>query len=744
MYTFKSLSIKNIISFENVVYEFRKGKAIIIVGENLDDSSQERNGAGKSSLIESIALCFVGTSIRDVKTKELINDKADFGEVDLQLYNTITGDTLRIWRKIYANTKSAEYRSWINNIEQDKRYSDLNTFNQFIWDTIGITKDDFFNFFLITKENYTPFLKVGDTKKKEVINRFSGADTVDNAFPLIESDSKSIQTEFTNIERELLQNQTRQQVISEQILEEENNVSEEKHKQLIKDKEEELIRLSFNQEFIENELWNAKQELKASEVAIKNFNANLITELQSFKDEVEIAELEIETFEYSEDFDKQLLDLTTSKKDINQKIITKKLELPKVKEQFKEEFDAVSLEEAELNKALKQAETELNSYEKDRGILENQLHDSIECPSCKHKFSLKDESFNYDEACKKIETLKQSIEQSKTTIASLRQQINVDIQNKNAEINQKVVKGGEKIKVTLEGYNSELVELGTKELEINKRKQVEDQNKQVLVNNLKTAQQNLTQKEREQAGKLNILIGNRSIAETVVKQKEKLLESHIESMENLNNQITTLQSQKIDRSKIEKMETDLANLIEKEIEINNRLESKRKEKESVDAWEVHFKNFKSHLANKSLKNIQDYTNMFLDNMGSNLGINIDGYKTLSNKKIKEQITTTVTRDGFDAGSYGKFSGGERARIDICNLIGMQELIMLNSGHGKGLDLLVCDEVLESVDVVGMESLINSLQSLSKTMLLVSQNEINSLAEYTMTIRKENRVSTILN
>jgi ABC-type hemin transport system ATPase subunit len=131
-------------------------------------------------------------------------------------------------------------------------------------------------------------------------------------------------------------------------------------------------------------------------------------------------------------------------------------------------------------------------------------------------------------------------------------------------------------------------------------------------------------------------------------------------------------------------------------------------------------------------------------MGSNLAIKIDGYKTLASKKVKEQISTSVLRDGFDSGSYGKFSGGERGRIDICNIVGMQELISLNAGHGKGLDMLLADEILESVDVQGMECIINSLQSLGKTIMLVSQNEINTLAEYTLTIQKKNKVSTILN
>jgi exonuclease SbcC len=85
-------------------------------------------------------------------------------------------------------------------------------FNDWLWKTIGISKDDFFSFFLITKENYKPFLLVGDTKKKEIINRFSGADKVDAAFPLIETDSEKLGKELADIEKELVQNQTKQEL----------------------------------------------------------------------------------------------------------------------------------------------------------------------------------------------------------------------------------------------------------------------------------------------------------------------------------------------------------------------------------------------------------------------------------------------------------------------------------------------------------------------------------------------------
>ena len=39
---------------------------------------------------------------------------------------------------------------------------------------IGLSKDDLINFFLIQKDRYTPFLLLSDTKKKEILSKFTG------------------------------------------------------------------------------------------------------------------------------------------------------------------------------------------------------------------------------------------------------------------------------------------------------------------------------------------------------------------------------------------------------------------------------------------------------------------------------------------------------------------------------------------------------------------------------------------
>lgn len=48
---------------------------------------------------------------------------------------------------------------------------------------------------------------------------------------------------------------------------------------------------------------------------------------------------------------------------------------------------------------------------------------------------------------------------------------------------------------------------------------------------------------------------------------------------------------------------------------------------------------------------------------------------------------------MDCGSFGKFSAGEAARVNLATILAMQKLVNSNCDGDKGLDLLVLDEIL---------------------------------------------------
>ena len=76
------------------------------------------------------------------------------------------------------------------------------------------------------------------------------------------------------------------------------------------------------------------------------------------------------------------------------------------------------------------------------------------------------------------------------------------------------------------------------------------------------------------------------------------------------------------------------------------------------------------------------------------------------------------------------------------MLAMQHLINLNASSG-GLDFLGADEILDSIDATGLEYILESCDQVGRTIMIVSQNEISSLKEKTLKIRKQNKISKIV-
>ena len=125
----------------------------------------------------------------------------------------------------------------------------------------------------------------------------------------------------------------------------------------------------------------------------------------------------------------------------------------------------------------------------------------------------------------------------------------------------------------------------------------------------------------------------------------------------------------------------------------------------VSAWTHNFKTFYSELINRSLHILQGQANLFLDKVGTNLQLQLEGYRVLADGTIREKITANLLRDGIVEGGIKSGSKGERARLECSVIVASQEIINSSTETG-GLDFLFVDEVLDSLDGVGMQSLIN--------------------------------------
>ena len=167
-----------------------------------------------------------------------------------------------------------------------------------------------------------------------------------------------------------------------------------------------------------------------------------------------------------------------------------------------------------------------------------------------------------------------------------------------------------------------------------------------------------------------------------------------------------------------------------------------KEVEELNVQESRFIEFKTYLANTKIRALSEVMNGFLETIGSDLRVQFSECTVLKSGKVRDKISISLLRDGIDVGSFGKFSEGEKARINLASILAMHKLINLNCDEGKGLGLLVLDEILEAVDENGLSSMFSALNSIGITSLVISHGNVAENYPHILLVTKENGESII--
>lgn len=211
---------------------------------------------------------------------------------------------------------------------------------------------------------------------------------------------------------------------------------------------------------------------------------------------------------------------------------------------------------------------------------------------------------------------------------------------------------------------------------------------------------------------------------------------------NYSKEIEKIEKGEVVKSRVSEYEDKILNAKQELNKILNKITVQEELRISNSQWKFHFIRFNTYLANKSLKNIEKITNSFLKKANMDLSIRLDGYKTLSNGETRENIDIVVYRNGILVGNLWKLSEGELARIEISTLLCFQYFINL-SCEGRGLDFLGVDEVLESVDKKGIENICYNLNSLNKTVFLITHASHDKTFPNLITARKQNGKTKII-
>lgn len=789
MWKVQSIECKDFISFKKAELDIPQNVCTLIYGLNNDNAQQRNNGTGKSSIIEAVAFALTGEPLRSVdKAEEIINDNADTASVYMELSNDYDGTVFTIERTLSRkNPQVIECHKYDENdveIEQERTSQPtVMDYNRYILEEIGLSKDDIYSNFILSNSKYKSFFDASDKTKKAMINRFSGADKIDDIIEVLHQDRLPAEKKLSKAKENKISIEAKLEVVDGQLADADSKKAEwaaakeeriASINQQIAQKREELREVSDNivkadsrlvvidkvGDYIERELQDSKESL----TEIYNDIVSLFEthRLEPIKDYVSISKTsESKISEYADRkkiLGDKLAELQKSAQAAEDTLKTQQDKLKKFQSDteskdkdaeediraIQRDIDRTRAASSKLTQDISRVRSKIDSISGKIRKLKNQIQGAIVCPKCKHEFFV-DSDITLEEA-------KKQLADATTALAS-------------DQSNEKTLQTkSEECKRQLEDFEKELDEVDN---EIRQRKDalsamrriVDDSSSEVesIVSQVTDVQRKINAISNNidvEQGKVDGLVRN-MISEALDKvdnacdKGENYINAQKDKKTSISASIESFEKaiEEVKNGSQDDFVASLNNSKAKyEKELQNALKELQNAQDEFDRYVVqenHFVDFRSYLANKKVKAISSVTNHFLELINSDLRVEMLGFKKLKNGKIRDKITVNLLRNGMDCGSYAKFSGGERARVNLASILGLQRLTNNSAPKGKGLDLIVLDEILEASDTTGIESSCAALNKLKVTSLMVTQNPISDNDGKTIVVTKENGYSTIM-
>lgn len=771
MWTLIQVYAKNLCAFKLLDYKLLQKHTTLIFGNNMDNDSQGSNGSGKSAMLEAIAIGITGETLRKIKMDEIINDAENEAIVSLLLLNTATGQRLTIQRIISRKAAQVIKVFVCANETEDNEVcieqASVADYNKFILETLGLTKEDIFSNFILSKHKYLSFLSSSDREKKEIINRFSNGVIVDESIIALQEDMVPIQELLKQAELSVANHTGRVETLQEQIntaITESTERSQKKAERIanwnkaIADKRnhirEQNILINKANEILDQydktdkvlqKLENGKKDAKECfEIISEHFASHTLPLPRNFA-AISIKnqkELEVVAKEYAE-VQKQL---TQHDKKI---VIAKDSydKLLKQYEKFQEDFDKKSTKaEEKINMLLSSVNkletdnsrlrTQRVQLEADIADLQKQLAGVIVCPKCQHEFTLAND-IDINDVKLKLQDRKGESQDILNSIETNERSI--------AEITAE----GRKARQEQDRLNNCKIEWSTKITETCTALDELSRGASSLANKMQALQNqmNILQKSIEEV-RVNLFDDAYAILDEAIQRQESEIKRAELNINNANGAIQSYEESIHDienASETDMIETLKANKKKYEKELTLAISQKENVEQRLNSYkeqEATFIEFKTHLANTKIDALSHITNEFLEAIGSDIRIAFSGFTVLKSGKIRDKISISIIRDGVDCGSFDKFSEGEKARVNLANILAMHKLTNINCDDNKGLDLLILDEILEATDEQGLSNIFDALNQLQITSLVVSHGNIAENYPYKTVVNKLNGISFI--
>lgn len=772
MWKLKNIEAENLCAFRHLSYTLQQGVTTLIFGDNRDNESQQSNGAGKSALLECIAVGITGSPLRKIRSEEIINDAAEECRIELHLTNDFSGEELVVARRIPrkgASTVVCTLRRDGKKVETDEAVQpSVDAYNRYILDKLGITRDELLNNFILSKYRYADFLSSSDKEKKEIINRFSNGILVDEAIARVEEDIDPLSDEQQRINLELAGIDGRIEMLQEQIDRETAAREERGHtreariaeleaaiaakREQIRVCKEEMAGIGSAMEKV-RQVDEALQELESSDTPLEECLKVIETFMPLFPDARRTdwnraVRLKKENMEVAR---ASLTNLDAAVKQAEEALEEKhaawerfKADYAGFRSLYKDKTADFQSRLLDIDKQLRDLAGRLDDLRRTRrtisaGIdeLSNKLAGTIACPACGHEFLVAHPGFDIEAGTKDLRMRQQQLSEINSRIEAGEQQ------TEEVEMRQSRIRTESR---TLEsdrhGWEQRLSEHeravrgATDNVE-----SAEHQRKRTHAE-IAALQDEVDGIRRKVFDEVFGFIDERNAVLSREKHKAeediRAAECAVETLQDTIREVNEATTTDLTRSLRATMQQEKQRSMEtarRKFEVDDKVRA-------LEVQRERFVQFKTYLANTKIEALSRITNEFLIAIGSDIRIRFDGYTVLKSGKVREKISISLLRDGVDCGSFGKFSAGEAARVNLATILAMQRLVNANCDDGKGLDLLVLDEILEAVDEAGLASMFEALNALGGTVLVVSHGNVAEGYPHKLVITKEHGESRI--
>lgn len=189
----RRLRAENTFSFKKIDLDFRKLKNVVIIRGEVDGVSGDSNGAGKTSLFDTINWgCYDKTS-KGVKLNDIIRRGTKNCRIDLEFINN-NGDLVRVRKNRGSSTKLS-----VSVNGKNIPYRLKSRMQKYLEDAIGLDFDVWANSILLQQNSLSSFLNGTDVGRKEFLGKLIDISRIDKALSVVRKKKNRLDAEVDEL-----------------------------------------------------------------------------------------------------------------------------------------------------------------------------------------------------------------------------------------------------------------------------------------------------------------------------------------------------------------------------------------------------------------------------------------------------------------------------------------------------------------------------------------------------------------